>query len=114
MVTLEQFVGPVGVLVDLVHYQHLAAAFIEFIGEGEDPSFGEIEIVEVDVEAVARIAELFPYKIEKEGGFADAAKTLDAYDPGIPVDFMMEFPVDSDIVGIDQELMGFEKIFHRF
>lgn len=101
MVTLKKFVGPVGVLVDLIHHEYLAAAFVKFIGEGEDPALGEIKIVEVDVKAVARIAELFLDEIEQEGGLAYSAETLDADDTGTPVNFMMKFPYDSYIVGID-------------
>ena len=86
---------------DLVHHQHFTSPFVEFVGEGEDPALGEIEIVEVDVEAVARIAELFLDEVEQEGGLAYSAEALDADDTGAPIYFMMKFPYDSYIVGID-------------
>ena len=97
---------------DLIEYQDFTSAFVKFVGKRKDSSFGKIEIIQVHIEAIARIAILLPDIVEQKSGLSNAPKSFDPNDAGTPVYLMIKLPDDCCTAGTDQKFMGFEEMFH--
>ena len=77
-------------------------------------ALGEIEVVQVDVEARPVCPEVFFGIFEQEGGFAHAPGTFDADESPVPVDLLHQLPFYGRVGVLYQVFMCPEKRLHCF
>ena len=86
VVTLPQFLAPVGLLEDLVNEQDPSPVAVELTGKVGDATPLEVEVVHVDVETLAvSDTEVLLGVLQQEGCLTHTASALDANQAVVPV-----------------------------
>jgi hypothetical protein len=78
----------------LIQNEHFPATFCKLIGKRTDFPFGEIEIIQVDVQDLVAVKMILFYIIEQKGGFANAPEPFDTNQLLVPVDTIHQLPFD--------------------
>ena len=127
VVATAQFARPVGVLEHLVEQQHTATAPVKLAGKLHEGVLGEIEIVEIDVEATALrlrtatlatlciLGQLFLTQLlgmpKQEIGFPHSATSLDSNEAIAPVDVIHHLTMHRHLRPLDEVVVNLKKGF---
>ena len=113
VVALTQFGTPVGLLEHLVDEQHATAFLAELAGKVGNAVPLEVEVVHVDVQALAVVqTESLLGILQQESRLAHATGSLDAYHAVVPVDFVHQQATYRGIDVFYQVAMRSKKSFH--
>lgn len=89
VIAAPKLLAPVGLLEDLVEEEHPPALFDKLTRKVGNAVALKVEVVHVDIQALTVIlAELLFGVLEQEGCLSYAPRTLDAYQPVVPVDII--------------------------
>ncbi len=97
----------------LVQNQRFTAGFVKFIRKRDDFPFGEIEIIQVDIQTGFIVQKLFFHNVNQEGCFSHAAESFDPDHPVVPVNFIQKFPPDGLSGLIQQSVVNIDQILHE-
>jgi len=97
----------------LVQNQRFAACFVKFIGKRDDLPFGEIKIIQIDVQAGFIVQKLFSHNVNQEGRLSHTPESFNPNHPVIPVNFIQEFPPDGFPGLIQQSVVNVDQILHE-
>ena len=113
VVAFAEVFAPVVMLEDLVDEEHTPPAFVKLASKLVDASPLEIEVVQVDVEALTVVdVEVLFRILQKEGGLAHTPGAFDAYHPRAPVDLVHQYTTDGSIGVLDKISVCAKKGFH--
>jgi len=70
---------------------------------------GKPEVVERSVECLVDILIIFQDVLEEHGGFADASGAFDANHPGLPIDLVIEIPLEPQVNSGNLAVIVFNK-----
>jgi len=114
IVAATQFARPVVLLEHLIDEQHTTARVVEVARKVGDASTLEVEVVHVDIEALAILErEILLGILQEEGRLPYSTRALNAYQTAVPINLIHQQTTNRSIHMLDEIAVGAKECFHN-